>query len=101
MMYPFSLGDLRDSTIVLSNYMENAPSKIPWADLRYVKKHTYRRRDVERIGENRRGKGRRGERRREEEKGETRRGGPYSVILCVVVLRAVYVDRVLCYSCTY
>ena len=36
MMYPFSLGDLRDSTIVLSNYMENAPSKIPWADLRYV-----------------------------------------------------------------
>jgi dynein heavy chain len=36
MMYPFSLGDLRDSTIVLQNYMENAPSKIPWADLRYL-----------------------------------------------------------------
>jgi dynein heavy chain len=37
MMYPFSLGDLRDSNIVLSNYMESsASSKIPWEDLRYI-----------------------------------------------------------------
>jgi len=36
MMYPFSLGDLRDSAVCLSNYMENASSKIPWADLRYI-----------------------------------------------------------------
>merc|ERR1711968_134715 len=36
MMYPFSLGDLRDSSVCLANYMENAPSKIPWADLRYI-----------------------------------------------------------------
>ena len=36
-MYPFSLGDLRDSSIVLSNYMDNASSsKIPWEDLRYL-----------------------------------------------------------------
>jgi dynein heavy chain len=35
-MYPFSLGDLRDSTKVFRNYMENAPSKIPWEDLRYI-----------------------------------------------------------------
>lgn len=36
MMYPFSLGDLRDSSVCLANYMESAPSKIPWADLRYI-----------------------------------------------------------------
>ena len=36
MMYPFSLGDLRDSANCLSNYMENAPSQIPWADLKYL-----------------------------------------------------------------
>jgi len=37
MMYPFSIGDLRDSTVVLSNYMENSGGgKIPWADLRYI-----------------------------------------------------------------
>jgi dynein heavy chain len=36
MMYPFSLGDLRDSAICLQNYMENASSKIPWEDLRYI-----------------------------------------------------------------
>ena len=36
MMYPFSLGDLRDSSICLLNYMENAPSKIPWEDLKYI-----------------------------------------------------------------
>jgi dynein heavy chain len=36
MMYPFSLGDLRDSAVCLTNYMEDADSKIPWADLRYI-----------------------------------------------------------------
>merc|ERR1712196_413779 len=36
MMYPFGLGDLRDAAICLQNYMENAPSKIPWDDLRYI-----------------------------------------------------------------
>ena len=38
MMYPFSLGDLRDSSIVLNNYMEGAggSGKIPWEDLRYI-----------------------------------------------------------------
>ncbi|GMH57655.1 hypothetical protein TL16_g02438 [Triparma laevis f. inornata] len=36
MMYPFALGDLRDSAKCLNNYMENAPTKIPWADLRYI-----------------------------------------------------------------
>jgi dynein heavy chain len=35
-MYPFGLGDLRDSAICLYNYMESAPSKIPWVDLRYI-----------------------------------------------------------------
>lgn len=35
-MYPFSLGDLRDSSVCLTNYMENASSKIPWEDLRYI-----------------------------------------------------------------
>jgi dynein heavy chain len=38
MHYPFNMGDLRDSAIVLQNYMEsNASSgKIPWDDLRYI-----------------------------------------------------------------
>jgi len=36
MMYPFSLGDLRDSAVCLTNYMEDADAKIPWADLRYI-----------------------------------------------------------------
>jgi dynein heavy chain len=37
MQYPFSLGDLKDSSVCLSNYMEaNAGGKIPWADLRYI-----------------------------------------------------------------
>lgn len=37
MMYPFSVGDLRDSAVVLANYMENSGGgKIPWADLRYI-----------------------------------------------------------------
>jgi dynein heavy chain len=36
-MYPFSVGDLRDSAVVLSNYMENSGGgKIPWADLKYI-----------------------------------------------------------------
>jgi len=38
MKYAFNAGDLRDSAIVLNNYMEsNASSgKIPWDDLRYI-----------------------------------------------------------------
>ncbi|KDO31249.1 hypothetical protein SPRG_03866 [Saprolegnia parasitica CBS 223.65] len=37
MMYPFSLGDLRDSAICLNNYLENSGGgKIPWADLKYI-----------------------------------------------------------------
>lgn len=37
MMYPFSLGDLRDSSFCLANYMEtNAGGKIPWEDLKYI-----------------------------------------------------------------
>lgn len=38
MKYPFSVGDLRDSAIVLNNYMENnaASGKIPWDDLKYI-----------------------------------------------------------------
>jgi len=38
MMYPFSMGDLRDSSIVLNNYMENnsQSGKIPWDDLKYL-----------------------------------------------------------------
>jgi dynein heavy chain len=38
MHYPFSMGDLRDSSLVLMNYLENAQgsSKIPWDDLRYI-----------------------------------------------------------------
>jgi dynein heavy chain len=38
MMYPFSMGDLRDSSTVLNNYMEQnaASGKIPWDDLRYI-----------------------------------------------------------------
>merc|ERR1711898_88118 len=37
MMYPFSMGDLRDSATCLNNYMENSGGgKIPWADLRYL-----------------------------------------------------------------
>ena len=35
-MYPFGLGDLRDGSICLLNYMESAPSKIPWVDLQYI-----------------------------------------------------------------
>jgi len=36
MVYPFSLGDLQDSAVCLTNYMENAGSSIPWQDLRYI-----------------------------------------------------------------
>ena len=38
MSYPFSVGDLRDSAIVLKNYMERnaASGKVPWDDLRYI-----------------------------------------------------------------
>jgi dynein heavy chain len=36
--YPFSIGDLRDSAIILNNYMETGASsgKIPWDDLKYL-----------------------------------------------------------------
>jgi len=36
--YPFSMGDLRDSSIVLQNYMDSnqASGKIPWDDLKYL-----------------------------------------------------------------
>jgi dynein heavy chain len=36
--YPFSMGDLRDSSVVLQNYMDNnqASGKIPWDDLKYL-----------------------------------------------------------------
>jgi dynein heavy chain, axonemal len=37
MMYPFAIGDLRDSGVILANYMDNSGGgKIPWADLRYL-----------------------------------------------------------------
>jgi dynein heavy chain len=37
MFYPFSIGDLRDSYLVLNKYFENlAGSKIPWDDLTYI-----------------------------------------------------------------
>jgi len=38
MMYPFSVGDLRDSALVMNNYMESnaASGKIPWDDLKYL-----------------------------------------------------------------
>jgi len=38
MIYPFSIGDLRDSAIVLGNYMTTnaASGKIPWDDLKYL-----------------------------------------------------------------
>jgi dynein heavy chain len=34
--YPFSMGDLRDSAIVLTNYLPEGSTKIPWNDLRYI-----------------------------------------------------------------
>lgn len=38
MRYPFNMGDLRDSAIVMGNYMDNNTSsgKIPWDDLKYL-----------------------------------------------------------------
>jgi len=37
MNYPFSLGDLRDSSIVLHKYIDNMQSgNVPWDDLRYI-----------------------------------------------------------------
>ena len=38
MLYPFSIGDLRDSAIVLQNYLDSnaASGKIPWDDLKYI-----------------------------------------------------------------
>ncbi|CAK4776251.1 unnamed protein product [Aphanomyces euteiches] len=36
MNYPFSAGDLTSSSTVLGNYMENAPTRVPWQDLRYL-----------------------------------------------------------------
>ena len=36
MIYPFAIGDLISSAAVLRNYMESAPIKIPWVDLRYI-----------------------------------------------------------------
>lgn len=36
MMYPFAASDLIASSTVLKNYMENAPARVPWQDLRYL-----------------------------------------------------------------
>ncbi|CBZ52391.1 hypothetical protein NCLIV_021800 [Neospora caninum Liverpool] len=37
MTYPFSIGDLRDSALVLFNYIETQNAvKVPWDDLRYI-----------------------------------------------------------------
>jgi dynein heavy chain len=36
MKYPFSVSDLLSSAAVLANYMENAPTRVPWQDLRYL-----------------------------------------------------------------
>mmetsp|Transcript_2636 Transcript_2636/g.4399 ORF Transcript_2636/g.4399 Transcript_2636/m.4399 type:complete len:240 (+) Transcript_2636:415-1134(+) len=38
MKYPFNVGDLRDSAIVLNNYLERNTSsgKIPWDDLKFL-----------------------------------------------------------------
>lgn len=38
MKYPFNMGDLRDSSTILNNYLENNASsgKVPWDDLKYL-----------------------------------------------------------------
>ena len=36
MSYPFSIGDLVNSATLLKNYMDTAPAKVPWIDLRYL-----------------------------------------------------------------
>jgi dynein heavy chain len=38
-LYPFNIGDLRDSATVLKNYLESnasGGSKVPWDDLKYI-----------------------------------------------------------------
>ncbi|KAF4325330.1 hypothetical protein BBO99_00000392 [Phytophthora kernoviae] len=36
MLYPFAVSDLLASSTVLRNYMDNAPARVPWPDLRYL-----------------------------------------------------------------
>lgn len=36
MSYPFAASDLLASSTVLRNYMDNAPVRVPWPDLRYL-----------------------------------------------------------------
>ncbi|RLN89500.1 hypothetical protein BBJ28_00002039 [Nothophytophthora sp. Chile5] len=36
MSYPFAASDLLASSTVLRNYMDNAPARVPWPDLRYL-----------------------------------------------------------------
>lgn len=36
MSYPFASSDLIASSAVLRNYMDNAPARVPWQDLRYL-----------------------------------------------------------------
>ncbi|DAZ93925.1 TPA: hypothetical protein N0F65_008868 [Lagenidium giganteum] len=36
LMYPFAASDLIASSTVLRNYMDNAPARVPWQDLRYL-----------------------------------------------------------------
>ncbi|KAL4106224.1 hypothetical protein PRIC1_004278 [Phytophthora ramorum] len=36
MLYPFAASDLLASSTVLRNYMDNAPVRVPWPDLRYL-----------------------------------------------------------------
>lgn len=36
LVYPFAASDLIASSTVLKNYMENAPARVPWQDLRYL-----------------------------------------------------------------
>ena len=36
MMYPFNMGDLRDSYLVMNRYMETNMGKVPFADLIYI-----------------------------------------------------------------
>ncbi|RAW32452.1 Dynein beta chain, flagellar outer arm, partial [Phytophthora cactorum] len=36
MLYPFAASDLLASSTVLRNYMDNAPARVPWPDLRYL-----------------------------------------------------------------
>ncbi|KAL7679175.1 putative AAA+ ATPase domain, dynein heavy chain region D6 P-loop domain-containing protein [Plasmopara halstedii] len=36
MLYPFAVSDLLASSLVLRNYMDNAPARVPWSNLRYL-----------------------------------------------------------------